>query len=192
MEWPRRAGIVLLFALSALLILLPIAEAVVPRQIAISGLRTNTSGGPEKNFFHSNVNFTIFGSQSGGRMLDTRQINVSTNTNGYWFVNYSTSGFDTEVDLWLSINNTAPRLFLDDLKQLHKHIKPAWVKVSRTPYASPVYDINYLKYMPKIETPIPNLFFAGIAITYPKLRSQNTAFESGYETAQIVLGKITA
>ncbi len=112
MEWPRKTGTVFLLILSVLLILLPVAEAAVPRQIAISGLRTNTSGGAEKNFFHSNVNFTIFDSQTGGRMLDTRERNVSTNTNGYWFINYSTTGFDTEVDLWLSINNTSPRIFL--------------------------------------------------------------------------------
>ncbi len=111
MERPR-AGVVLVVSLLLLLLLVPLAEAAVPRQISISGLRTNTSGGAEKNFFHTNVNFTIFDSQAGGRVLDARQINVSTNTNGYWFANYSTAGFDTEVDMWLSINNTSPRLFL--------------------------------------------------------------------------------
>ncbi len=91
---------------------------------------------------------------------------------------------------WALDDKQITELFLDDLKKIHPHAKPAWVKVSRTPYASPVYDINYLKYMPKIETPIPNLFFAGIAITYPKLRSQNTAFESGYEAAGRVLANV--
>ncbi len=82
------------------------------------------------------------------------------------------------------------KIFLSELKTIHPDINVIWTKVSRSQHTSPVYDINYAKYMPNCETPIKNLFFAGIAITYPKLRSQNTAFESGYETAQKVLEQI--
>ncbi len=95
-----------------LLLSFAVAEAAVPRQVSLSGVRTNSSGGAEIGATHLNVNFTIFGLQSGGRMLDTREINITTNANGFWFTNYSTSGFDTEIDLWLAINNTAPRIFL--------------------------------------------------------------------------------
>jgi len=102
-------GVVLVLAL---LVFLPLAEAAVPRQISLAGLRHNTTGGAEKNFFHQNVNFTFFDSAIGGRIIDTRLVNISTNTNGFWFVNYSTSGFDADIDLWLAINNTAPRIFL--------------------------------------------------------------------------------
>ena len=102
------------------------------------------------------------------------------------------SRYAPPAEHWAMDDEQITKLFLDGLKKIHPHAKVKWVKVSRTAYASPVYDINYQKYMPEIETPIPNLFFAGIAITYPKLRSQNTAFESGFEAAQKVLQKISS
>src|SRR3989338_4264610 len=94
------------------LLLFAAAEAAVPRQISLSGIRTNVTSGPEVGFTHLNVNFTIFEAAVNGRILDTRLLNITTNANGFWFVNYSTAGFDTEVETWLSINNTAPRIFL--------------------------------------------------------------------------------
>ncbi len=103
---------VLLVTPIVLLLLFAAAEAAVPRQISLSGIRTNVTSGPEMGFTHLNVNFTIFEAAAGGRILDTRLINITTNANGFWFTNYSTRGFDTEVDMWLSINNTAPRIFL--------------------------------------------------------------------------------
>ncbi len=93
---------------------------------------------------------------------------------------------------WALNDGQVSELFISELRKIHPHIKVLWTKVSRSAFTSPVYDINYLKYMPKVETPVKNLFFAGIAITYPKLRSQNTAFESGFETAQKILEHINS
>lgn len=91
---------------------------------------------------------------------------------------------------WGMDDNTISKLFISELEKIHPKIKFLWSNVARSAFTSPVYDINYLKHMPKCETPVQNLFFAGIAITYPKLRSQNTAFESGYEAAQKILEKV--
>ncbi len=100
------------------------------------------------------------------------------------------SRYAPPAEHWALSDEDIAKLYAENLKQIHPHIKIKWAKVSRSPFTSPVYDINYLKYMPKCETSVKNLFFAGIAVTYPKLRSQNTAFESGFEAADRTLNKI--
>lgn len=95
-----------------LLLLIGSAEAVVPKQIQFSGVRTTSSGAVEAGLTHTNINFTVFDQKDGGRVLNSRLINITTNRQGFWFTNYSTAGFDTDTDMWLAINNTSPRLFI--------------------------------------------------------------------------------
>jgi len=41
--------------------------------------------------------------------------------------------------------------------------------------------------MPDYKTPIDGLYFAGIQLTYPKIRNMNVALESGIKVANIIL-----
>jgi protoporphyrinogen oxidase len=77
--------------------------------------------------------------------------------------------------------------YLRDLYKYSPKTKIVSTKVFRQPYASPIYDVNYPKYMPRTRTPYKWLFNAGIAITYPKIRNMNTALESGINTAKLIL-----
>ena len=90
-------------------------------------------------------------------------------------------------ETWALSDEDVGKLFADGVREIFPNFKPEWIITNRAAYASPLYDINYLKYMPSPDTPLKNLYFAGIAVTYPKLRSQNTAFESGFETAELII-----
>jgi uncharacterized protein with NAD-binding domain and iron-sulfur cluster len=79
------------------------------------------------------------------------------------------------------------KLFINHLKELFLHVRVEDFRVFRDEFASPLYDINYAKYMPEVETPIKNLFFTGVATTYPEIRTMNTAFKAGIKTAEIVM-----
>ena len=91
--------------------------------------------------------------------------------------------------LWKMKDRKIEKLFTGNLKKIFPKAKIRWVRTFRSMYASPLYDINYRKYMPDYITPIKNLFFSGVAITYPKIRNMNTALESGVKTAKIIIEK---
>ncbi len=84
---------------------------------------------------------------------------------------------------------------LTDKEIVKEYLKPViekfnqkilWAKVIKTRYATPIYDRDYYSYKPEYTTPISNLFFAGVAVTYPKIRNMNTALESGERVAEII------
>lgn len=62
-----------------------------------------------------------------------------------------------------------------------------WLHVFKQRYASPIYDIKYYKNKPDYKTPIKGLYYAGIAVTYPKIRNMNYALESGIKSANIII-----
>ncbi len=79
------------------------------------------------------------------------------------------------------------RIYLDVIKKYFPKVKIKWVKVMKEKYAEPIYDIEYKKHMPDYRSPIPGLYFAGIQLTYPKIRNMNSALESGMKVADMVL-----
>lgn len=89
--------------------------------------------------------------------------------------------------IWNLSDEKVEKLFVENLKKIFPNIKVKWIRTFRSEYASPLYDINYKNYMPDYKTPLKNLFFSGIAITYPKIRNMNIALESGIKTAEIIL-----
>jgi len=91
--------------------------------------------------------------------------------------------------LWNMEKERLINVFYKDIKRIFPKFEYKEVFVFRDLYASPLYDVNYGKYMPKIETPIHNLFFTGVATTYPEIRTMNTAFKSGIKTAYTVASK---
>jgi len=62
-----------------------------------------------------------------------------------------------------------------------------WTKVFRDTYATPIYKVDYGKYMPDITTPVKGLYFAGVFKTYPLNRNMDTALKSGLETAREII-----
>lgn len=98
-----------------------------------------------------------------------------------WCLRYGGS----EEDLNLS-EETIKQEYLATVKKYFPNAKIKWVKVMRTKYAEPIYDIDYHQYMPKSKTPIEGLYFTGIQLTYPKIRNMNVAIESGIEVAKTI------
>lgn len=99
-----------------------------------------------------------------------------------WCLRYGGS----EEDLNLSDEEIKSK-YLAALKKYFPKSKINWVKVMKTRYAEPIYDIDYHKYMPDYRTPVEGLYFSGIQLTYPKIRNMNVALESGIKTAKIIL-----
>jgi protoporphyrinogen oxidase len=89
--------------------------------------------------------------------------------------------------LWSMRDEKIAKLFINHLREIFPHVRVEDFRVFRDEFASPLYDINYAKYMPEVETPIKNLFFTGVATTYPEIRTMNTAFKAGIKTAEIVM-----
>ncbi len=77
--------------------------------------------------------------------------------------------------------------YLAIIKKYFPNAKINWVKVMRTRYAEPIYDIDYHTYMPDYRTSVPGLYFTGIQLTYPLIRNMNVALMSGEKVAQVVL-----
>ena len=78
------------------------------------------------------------------------------------------------------------KLYLADIKKYFPSAEIVWDKVFKERYAEPVYDKDYVKYAPTYTTPIDSLYMTGIQVTFPKIRNQNVALESGYKVAELV------
>ncbi len=101
-----------------------------------------------------------------------------------WIFKYAPS-----EQLWELKDGEIANLFIKGAQKIYPHLKADWYRVFRSEYASPLYDIDYAKFMPGCETPVKNLFLSGVALTYPKIRTMNTALASGIKTAEIVREK---
>jgi protoporphyrinogen oxidase len=99
-----------------------------------------------------------------------------------WILRYGGS----EEDLYLD-DKTIEQEYLKVVKKYFPKAKIKWAKVIKARYAEPVYDIEYPCYMPGYKTEVPSLYFAGIQLTYPKIRNMNVALESGIRVAKIIL-----
>lgn len=98
-----------------------------------------------------------------------------------WALRYGGS----EEDLPLT-DEQLKQKYLSVVKKYFPKINIKWAKVFRERYAEPVYNKDYFSYMPQSKTPYPWLYHAGISLTYPKIRTMNTAFESGIKTAFLI------
>ena len=99
-----------------------------------------------------------------------------------WISKYGDSGKDFPLT-----DEQIVKKYLMDLKKYSPNAKIIATRVFRQPFSEPIYDVNYPKVMPRTTTPLPWLFNAGIATTYPKIRNMNTALESGVDTARIII-----
>jgi protoporphyrinogen oxidase len=99
-----------------------------------------------------------------------------------WCIRYGGS----EEDLNLS-DQEIKELYISDIKKYFPKTKINWVKVMRTKYAEPIYDIDYPNYMPDYRTNLDGLYFSGIQLTYPKIRNMDVAIGSGIKVANLIL-----
>ena len=99
-----------------------------------------------------------------------------------WCVRYGGSEQD-----WNKPDEQIKQEYLACLGKFFPDIDPVWVKVFREKYSEPVYEKYYSNYMPSVRTPIAGVYMAGIQVTFPKIRNQNTALESGEEAAAAVV-----
>ncbi|RJQ17659.1 hypothetical protein C4573_01630 [Candidatus Woesearchaeota archaeon] len=101
-----------------------------------------------------------------------------------WVSRYG--GSEEDIDL---PDKEIIKAYLKDVKKFFPKTKVYWARVFKEKYAEPIYDKTYSKKKPNHETPIKDFYFAGIAVTYPKIRNINTALESGEMVATIIKKK---
>jgi len=107
---------------------------------------------------------------------------------------YLFDAYDTKISWVLRYGGSEEDLKLSDakikeeylrvVKKYFPKVKIKWSKVFKEKYASPIYDKNYYKNIPRYR--YGNIYFAGIAVTYPKIRNMNTALISGRRIARII------
>ena len=57
----------------------------------------------------------------------------------------------------------------------------------RAPFAQPIYNREFPKNMPTLETPVKNLFIANLDMTYPFDRGTNYAVQLGKKAASCMV-----
>ena len=83
-------------------------------------------------------------------------------------------------------------IFTNALVKINPAFQTTWIRKSwlfRTAYAQPVPAVNHSRNIPKIQTPITNLYFASMSQVYPWDRGTNFAVEIGRKAAKIILDK---
>lgn len=103
-----------------------------------------------------------------------------------WCVRYGGSEED-----WNKPDEQIRQEYLTSVRKFFPNLNPVWVKVFREKYSEPVYETDYINYMPDVRTSVKGVYMAGIQVTFPKIRNQNTALESGEVAARAVVEDFT-
>jgi protoporphyrinogen oxidase len=77
-----------------------------------------------------------------------------------------------------------------ELKLINNRFDKSWVKeywIFRDKYAQPIITTDYYKYIPPVETGIPNLYLVNMAQVYPEDRGVNQAIRDGKKIADSIL-----
>ncbi len=98
-----------------------------------------------------------------------------------WILRYGGSGEDLNKS-----DDEIREAYLGIVRAYYPRARIAWSNVFRAPNAEPVYHKDYAKIMPAYKSPVPGLYLAGIALTYPEIRSTNTAILSGEKAAATI------
>lgn len=98
-----------------------------------------------------------------------------------WILRYGGSGADIGLP-----DQTILDAYLGVVRKYHPKANVRWAKVFRAPNAEPIYHKDYATMMPTGQSPVEGLYLAGIALTYPEIRSTNTAIIAGRKAAQIM------
>jgi protoporphyrinogen oxidase len=104
-------------------------------------------------------------------------------------------GYDVKINWALRYGGSEEDLNLSDKEIIKEYLKPLkrlykfevlWSKVFKETYAEPIYDKYYSENKPSYRTPCEGIYWAGVGMTYPKIRNMNTALESGLKVARII------
>ena len=80
-------------------------------------------------------------------------------------------------------------LYLPFLQKINPAFEKKWIGQSwyfETPYAQPVFGVNYSKQIPSSKTNLPGLYVINMSMVYPWDRGTNYAIEAGQKVAQMI------
>jgi protoporphyrinogen oxidase len=83
--------------------------------------------------------------------------------------------------------------YLPALKVVNPAFDESWIlakQIGRAEYAQPIIVPGYSKLLPPLQTPVPGLWSACMAQTYPEDRGQNYAIRIGREAADAILATL--
>ena len=83
--------------------------------------------------------------------------------------------------------------YLPALKVVNPAFDESWIlakQIGRAEYAQPIIVPHYSKLLPPLATPVPGLFSACMAQTYPEDRGQNYAIRIGREAADAIIATL--
>jgi len=119
-------------------------------------------------------------------LFEHRHLNIDPSSTG---IMYIVKYLDTDHPDWSRSDDYIVEHYVDRLEDIFPRIneKILWSRVFKAPYSTPVYSINFGRYMPNIRSPIHGLYITGISCVYPKDRYMGTALKSGFEAAEVVM-----
>jgi len=119
-------------------------------------------------------------------LFEHRHLNVDNSPTG---VMYVIKYLDTDHPDWGRSGAYIVEHYLEKLEDIFPRLKEKilWSRVFKAPYSTPVYSINFGRYMPSMRSPIRGLYITGISCIYPKDRYMGTALKSGFEAAEVVM-----
>ncbi|MEM2955977.1 MAG: FAD-dependent oxidoreductase [Candidatus Pacearchaeota archaeon] len=88
--------------------------------------------------------------------------------------------------IWKMPKSKIKKIFISSIKEICPNIEYDDFFVFKERYSSPIYEKNYLQYQPKIETPLSNLYMAGMFNIHPKMRNIDSAVFAGEKAAKII------
>ncbi|UCH31430.1 MAG: FAD-dependent oxidoreductase [Candidatus Bathyarchaeota archaeon] len=119
-------------------------------------------------------------------LFEHRYLNIDATPEG---IMYLVKYLDTTHTDWLRSNEEIMERYIFSLEESFPGVKSKilWYKVYREPFSTPVYSVNFGKFMPDLLSPIKNLYITGISRIYPKDRYMGTALASGFEAAEAMI-----
>lgn len=119
-------------------------------------------------------------------LFEHRHLNIDRSSTGIMYV---VKYLDTTHPDWSRSGDYLVENYLDRLEDIFPRLKEniLWSRIFKAPYSTPVYSINFGRYMPSIHSPIQGLYITGISRVYPKDRYMGTALKSGFKAAEAVM-----
>ncbi|MEM5854788.1 MAG: FAD-dependent oxidoreductase [Candidatus Aenigmatarchaeota archaeon] len=103
-----------------------------------------------------------------------------------WRILYLSNYVSQKDKIWKLSDREVLNLYLKFLEKiLKKRIRPIWFKVTRAPYAVPIYRVNFFKSIPN-NREFKNLRFAGPYMAFPEDRLMGGSIQSGIDAAKIL------
>ena len=102
---------------------------------------------------------------------------------------------DYDHDLWQKDEKELLEIIIPYLSKINHRFNKSWIKRSfftRLKNAQPIMPLNYSVKIPRIETPIENLYIANMNHVYPWDRGTNNALGLGERVAKIIKNKLLA